>query len=231
MIFEDDDDRHRYLDDLEKFAAQRDVQIIAWCMMANHVHLLLEGDLSALSSLMQTLNSGYAQYFNKRHDRIGPLFQGRYKSEPIQTDEYLITVIRYIHNNPVKAGIASADAYQWSSYAEYVTAPVRCKTEKALKIIGSKEQFISLHEAEPDPLSAKVMEYKSRRELGSDELIEYALALLGEDVFRHLKELPKEQRNKAIGMLRKSGMSVRQIERITGIGRGVISRAGCDEMT
>lgn len=229
VIFEDDDDRCRYLNDLERFAISKDIQIIAWCLMDNHVHLLLEGELDAVSRFMQTLSSEYAQYFNGRHDRVGPLFQSRYKSEPVETDEYFLTVICYIHNNPERAGIAPADEYRWSSFSEYAEAPVCCRTEKALQIIGSREQFLMLHKDESSVPSATVMEDKSFSKLGSDDLVEYAIGLLGEEVFRRLKGLPKEQRDRAIGILRANGMSVRQIERITGIGRGIIGRVKWSE--
>ncbi len=229
IIFEDDIDRCRYLKDLERFSARKDIQIIAWCLMSNHVHLLLEGDMHCVSSLIQTLCSEYAQYFNNRHDRVGPLFQGRYKSEPVDSDEYLITVIRYIHNNPEKAGISSAREYRWSSYAEYINTPIRCKTEIALGIIGSVEQFIALSEMEADASSSKVMGCQSTRKFDTDELVERAIALLGKESFRRLKSYSKEDRDNALGTLRASGMSIRQIERITGIGRGIISRVKCDK--
>lgn len=231
QIFEDDKDRQRYLDDLARFSLQFGVRIIAWCLMDNHIHMLLEGELESISSLMQTLTSEYAQYFNERHERIGPLFQGRFKSEPVETDDYLVTVIRYVHNNPAKAGIASADAYRWSSYKEYIEAPMLCHTGRVLDIIGSKEEFIHLHESESGSTDFSVMRYRSKFDFSSDELTDYAISLLGEDVFRHLKEQPKEQRNRAIRTLRENGMSVRQIERITGIGRGIISRAKRDKVT
>lgn len=231
IIFEDDHDRLRYLDDLDRFAAQRSVRILAWCLMSNHVHLLLEGEQDAISRLLQLFGSEYAQYYNKRHDRIGPLFQSRFKSEPVETDAYLITVVRYIHENPARAGMALTALYRWSSYSEYVTTPRYCHTARVLDVMGSKEQFIQLHERASGASGYEVMEHESVRGLREDALIEWAVKLLGEETFRHLKELPKAQRNRAVGELRRSGLSIRQIERITGIGRGIISRVKCDKVT
>lgn len=228
IIFEDDADRQRYLDDLGRYAAQREVDILAWCLMSNHVHLLLEGGLDSISSLMQMLGSEYAQYFNRRYDRVGPLFQGRYKSEPVESEEYLLTVVRYIHDNPARAGIAPAATYRWSSYDEYVGTPVLCRTARVMDILGSKGQFLVLHESPSTARGHSVMDCESPRRLGSDALTEWAESLLGEADFRHLKELPREQRDRKIALLRSSGMSIRQIERITGIGRNIIARAGRD---
>jgi len=98
-------------------------------------------------------------------------------------------------------------------------------------ICCSREQLISLHEVEPGFFGPAVMEHRSSREYGNEELVERAIALLGDDAFCHLREQPKEQRSRAIGILRASGLSIRQVERATGIGRGIISRVRCDRMT
>lgn len=126
---------------------------------------------------------------------------------------------------------APADGYWWSSYAEYARAPIRCKTERALDIIGSRERLIALHGTELDRLEPGVREHRGSRELGDDELTERAITLLGKDDFRRLKKQPEEQRGRVIGILHASGLSIRQVERAMSIGRSIISRAKCDRMT
>jgi REP element-mobilizing transposase RayT len=85
--------------------------------MDNHVHLLInEGD-DEIGKIMKRINISYSYYFNKKYGRIGHLFQDRFKSEGIDSDAYLLSVVRYIHNNPVKAGLVkNIEEYKWSSY-------------------------------------------------------------------------------------------------------------------
>ena len=98
--------------------------LVAWCVMDNHVHLLLKADISTLSKAVKVICLRFAAYYNGSHDRIGPVFGDRYKSENIEDDAYLLGALRYIHLNPVKARLApSADSYAWSSYTEYLDTP------------------------------------------------------------------------------------------------------------
>ena len=90
--------------------------------MDNHIHLLLKESSEGLATMMKRINVSFAYYFNQKHQRIGHLFQDRFKSEPIENERYLLAVIRYIHNNPVKAGIVKKpEQYKWSSYNSYLS--------------------------------------------------------------------------------------------------------------
>jgi REP element-mobilizing transposase RayT len=115
-------DREDYL---RRLAACRDrfhFFLYAYCLMDNHVHLALERGPVPLSRIMLVLQSTYSQGFNRRHDRVGHLFQGRYSAFLVQKERYLAALIRYIHDNPVKAGIVrSAEEYEWSSARHYRT--------------------------------------------------------------------------------------------------------------
>ena len=92
----------------------------AYCLMSNHVHLLLQEREEDISNVVKRVGVTYAHYFNKKYDRSGHLFQDRFRSEPVDSIEYFITLLRYIHQNPVKAGIVeNVVDYQWSSWKEY----------------------------------------------------------------------------------------------------------------
>ena len=96
------------------------VKLHAYCWMRNHVHLALQVDNIPLSKLMQTLSQRYTAWFNRHHDRVGHLFQGRYKAILVDSDQYLLELIRYIHLNPVRAGLVSDPAiYPHSSHRAY----------------------------------------------------------------------------------------------------------------
>lgn len=115
-VFLDDEDRSDYLERLGSYRAKCGFQLLAYCLMTNHVHLALRRGPVPLSRVMAGLHSSYTQWFNRRHRRVGHLFQGRYKSFLVQEDRYLVALIRYIHLNPVRAGMVErASDYAWSS--------------------------------------------------------------------------------------------------------------------
>ncbi len=121
MIFLDDSDMHKFLDTLEICTKVFNFICHGYCIMGNHYHLLIETPDANLSAGIHRLNSIYAQYFNKQHDRIGHVFQGRYKAILVQRDSYLLELCRYIVLNPVRAGIVNHPAeYKWSSYSHTV---------------------------------------------------------------------------------------------------------------
>lgn len=120
-IFGDDNDRSRFVATLSKLLVQTGTECLAWALMSNHVHLLLKPRQSLLAPVMRRLLTSYAIYFNLRHHRSGHLFQNRYKSIVCEEEAYLLELIRYIHLNPLRAGVisdlAALDIYPWSGHA------------------------------------------------------------------------------------------------------------------
>jgi REP element-mobilizing transposase RayT len=120
-IFLDVDDKSLFLERLSKILVDTGTDCLAWALMSNHFHLLLRPQSTRLSLLMRRLLTGYAVVFNLRHHRSGHLFQNRYKSVVCEEDSYLLELIRYIHLNPIRAGIVESlealDSYQWSGHA------------------------------------------------------------------------------------------------------------------
>ena len=120
-IFKSIKDRERFLSYLESSTRRYGAIIHLYCLMPNHYHVLLETPLGNLSQIMHHINGAYTTYFNIIRQRSGHLFQGRYKAIVIDVDEYAGELSRYIHLNPVRAGIVGRpDKYQWSSYQYYV---------------------------------------------------------------------------------------------------------------
>lgn len=117
-IFFSDDDCCFYLDWLGEYARQRDIALHAYCLMTNHLHLLLSTpSAGALAGLMQDMGRRYVQYVNRTYRRSGGLWQGRYKSSYVQSERYLLSCMRYVELNPVRAGMVLApEEYRWSSY-------------------------------------------------------------------------------------------------------------------
>ncbi len=120
-IFRDDVDRGRFLRSLSKLLVQTGTECLAWSLMTNHFHLLLRPRRTRLAPLMRRLLTGYALYFNLRYNRSGHLYQNRYKSFVCDEDAYLLELVRYIHLNPLRAGLVkdltALDHYAWSGHS------------------------------------------------------------------------------------------------------------------
>ncbi len=119
-IFLDDEDREQYLGRLSHYRDKFGFTLLAYCLMDNHVHLAIRTGEEPLSRIMAGVQSSFTQWFNRRHRRPGHLFQGRYKAFLVQEDPYLLPLVRYIHENPVEAGVvARPGEYRWSSDRYY----------------------------------------------------------------------------------------------------------------
>ncbi len=155
-IFAGDKDKNKYLDLLKRYKGKFSFLLYAYVLMNNHVHLLIEVKDTPLSKIMQGLQLSYTQYFNKKYKRAGHVFQQRYQAIHCDKDEYFITLIKYIHLNPVRAGIGTL-AYRWSSHKEYargfgdlvdVEFPLRMFHPQKSKAIKTYLDFIAAGENE-----------------------------------------------------------------------------------
>ena len=125
LIFYDDEDYQIYLRLTKKYSERYNVELHGYVLMPNHVHFLVRVNSVPLARFMQGIQQTYTQIFNKRHEKVGHLFQGRYKSFYIDKEVYLLELIRYIHLNPVKAGLVKEPQnYRWSSQRNYYHARV-----------------------------------------------------------------------------------------------------------
>ena len=138
-VFRDDRDRQEYLDRLIRCRERFGLKLLAYCLMGNHLHLAVERGSTSLSRVMLALQSSYTQWFNRRHGRVGHLFQGRYKAFLVERDRYLLALVRYIHRNPLGAGLASrTQDYAWSSdrYYRLSKSPKWLYVEGVLPLLG-----------------------------------------------------------------------------------------------
>ncbi|ABR46973.1 protein of unknown function DUF1568 [Alkaliphilus metalliredigens QYMF] len=227
-IFEDDDDRQRYLETITRYKNELDFEVYAYCLMNNHVHLLIQEKEAELSKIFKKIGTSYVHYFNWKYERNGHLFQDRYKSEVVETDSYLHTVIRYIHQNPVKAKISGINEYKWSSYNDYIEGHGISDVEFYLEMLGK----------EKDMATRRYIHYMN--ELSDDQCLEIVntLRISDEKARERIKEignlknisdlqkLEKDMRNKILGKTKEiEGISILQISRITGITRQVIKKS------
>lgn len=139
-VFKSRKDREKFLDYLSSATERYGAVIHAYCLMSNHYHLLLETPAGNLSQIMRHINGAYTTYFNVKRKRAGHLFQGRFKAILVEADEYATELSRYIHLNPVRAGMAEEPAeYSWSSFQSYIgkcVAPDWLRTDVVLGYFG-----------------------------------------------------------------------------------------------
>ena len=222
ILFEDDEDNERFLSTVQRFRQELGFELVAYCLMENHVHLLLRDIKVQLNLIMKKIAGSYAYYFNHKYDRSGHLFQDRYGSEAVEDDDYLLTVIRYIHRNPEKAGIAEAGDYRWSSYDAYKSPRADVDNAWALELIGGTERFEQFMENAADGNCLDIRERVAIRDEAAREWIcsHYKIAS-----GTQLQQWNKKKRDASLRELKDMGMSVRQLERLTGINRGVVQKA------
>lgn len=218
IIFEDNSDRYTFLERLQRFSEKWEVKTLAYCLMDNHVHFLVEDPKRHVSDFMKGLEISYTSYFNKKYDRTGHLFQDRFKNENITDYNHLLHAYRYILQNPEKAGICSAVKYKWSSLNEAFYGRSIADPSKIISLFGS--------EAERDSF----LKEKENQEFMEDVTVRHddkwairtMQAILSIKSGNDLRKLCKEDRNAAIIKLHEAHISSRQLERLTGISRTAI---------
>jgi len=121
-LFRDDKDKDKYLFYVKKYQKKFDFKVYAYCLMSTHAHLLIDANGADISKFMHGINQSYAQYFNNKYDRHGHVFQDRFKSKVVDSDDYLFTVSAYIHNNPtdIEGYENCPEEYKYSSFSVYL---------------------------------------------------------------------------------------------------------------
>jgi putative transposase len=222
LIFEDDIDRKSFLEILDRYLKIRLGTLLAWCLMDNHYHLLVRVPFDSLPLMMHDINLMYSKHFNNRHGNTGQLYEGRYRSVPVQDERQLLAEVFYIHRNAVEKGFKNPDDYAWCSHREYVRRPRRTFTELVLGIAGSVDVFEKSYAiyASEHPYKDECLELHS----ASDEKAFGILReLLGIDPLVELVRLSKSERNRLLCRALGHGFSVPQLSRLTGMGRTIVA--------
>lgn len=222
QIFEDEEDYVRFLETLQKYKTQCEYELYAYCLMGNHIHLLMKEGKEDLTQIFKRLAGSYVYWYNWKYHRCGHLFQDRFKSEPVETDEYFLAVLRYIHQNPVKAMLChSAEEYSYSSMREYLSGTGLADTEFALSMI-SKEQLVDFHREENADQCLDI----SENDRMTDEEARILMRKISKcDNTTDFQLLDKQSRSLHIQKLHENGVSIRQISRLTGVSKKVIERS------
>ena len=224
QIFEENEDYWKFLKILEDCKAISGFKVYAYCIMGNHIHILIREESEKLEQIIKRIGVRYVHWYNTKYQRIGHLFQDRFKSEPVISDEYFLNVLIYIHQNPLKANICTTlDAYRYSSYNEYSNEPWLVDTDYVYNLV-EKESLMILHHtliSEPclDIEPAHKIAYTDEQ---AKKIIEKVSTCKTVSEFQ---ALDKEKRNKYLTILKEKGLSIRQISRLTGVSFNIVKRA------
>lgn len=217
-LFACDEDYRHFLDTFKLCQDAGNPEIHAYCLMPNHVHLLLMDLTDDLDLFMKKLTSRYALYYNHKYARRGPLFRDRFLSEPIDEDEYFTVVLRHILQNPQTEGLGPWEDYPWSSYRELIAGPERIQTDFSESFFDGQESLLRYLRT---PVTEPCMEIAAIRPDDDQARKILQKYLRG----KKLQDMPKKERDTILRRLKENGLSIRQIERLTGVNRGVVQIA------
>jgi len=227
MIFRHPLEKQYFLGELQNRVDEGDISILSYCVMDNHIHLLINADLDLMAEALKRTNIKFAMRYNTKYDRVGHVFQGRYKSEVINTDQYLLGVIRYIHNNPVKAEIVSeAGDYKWSSYKAYIGKKDSLINPEELEMImnmfnGSTKLFEQFHLEEDMIEFLEIKEDLERqREERAKRILDNYCNKYGVKDIEQLYDNRNVIEEIVIELIQLTKLSHRRVAEIVGINRG-----------
>lgn len=237
-IFFEEKDYLEFQDIIRKTKQDFLYQLYSYVLMPNHIHLEIKDENQKLSQIIHSMATSYAIYFNKKYQRVGHVFENRFQSKNVENSYYILNLVRYIHQNPVKAGISRMEEYKWSSYSEYFEK----KEFKGDDKLVDTEGILEIFSAEKEKGTKEFLEFntKSLKFQDSAEFLEYEMKnkLTDEEVIYFIKEELKiyniqeiqkysiEYRNEIIQRIRKlQGVTQPQIARILGVTVRVVQKA------
>ena len=223
QIFEDPEDYCKFLDIVKECKAICGFKLYAYCLMGNHIHLLMQEGPETLEQIFKRICGRFVYWYNIKYRRVGHLFQDRFKSEPVNTENYFLTVLRYIHQNPVKESICKhVEDYLHSSYSAYFGSDELVDTDYVLQLISIEEfrglnaQIVSANCLDvPDNVIVRVTDEQARA------LIKKVSKC---DTVSDFQALDTVTRDKYLSKLKEMGLSIRQLSRLTGISFNIIRK-------
>lgn len=211
-------------------------QLYSYVLMPNHIHLEIKDENQKLSQIIHSMATSYASYFNKKYQRVGHVFENRFKSKNVEDFNYILNLVRYIHQNPVKAKIDKMEKYKWSSYFEYAeNVAIEEKivdTEEILKIFSTEKgqdikEFLKFNKTSLQfEDSVEFLEYEMRNKLTDEEMIYFIKKELGIYNIQEIQNYNIESRNEIIKRIKEiQGVTQKQIARVLGVTVRVVQKA------
>lgn len=223
VIFEDQEDYTKFISTLVRYKTICGFKLHAYCLMPNHIHILIKPEKEDLDLIVKRIAGSYVYWYNAKYYRKGHLFQDRFRSEPVEDDSYFLTVIRYIHQNPVKAKLSkSPQEYEFSSYCDYISGKkMLVDSELALDMIGMN-QFVAFNNEENIDECLELSDQEFR--LSDNDAKKIVFEITQCDNKLDLKSVSSADKERYIKILKMKGLSIRQISRFTGIGKSFVEK-------
>jgi len=224
QILEDREDNEKFIETLKDCKLISGYKLYAYCLMGNHLHLIIRVEKEPLNQIFKRICGRYVYWYNAKYRRVGHLFQDRFKSEPIEDERYFLSVLRYIHQNPLKAGIVKkVGEYPYSSYSCYMEPRSNSLVDVDFALdMMSREQFEEFHNGVSGDNYLDIKERPIR--LTDEEAKEIIKKISKCKNSSEFQLLEIQVRNSCIKKLRNEGLSIRQISRLTGVSKGIVER-------
>lgn len=225
-IFLDKQDLIKFIKEVERTKEKYEYEIYAYALMSDHVHIIIYDKNNNMSTAMQSLEISYSLYFNKKYERIGHLFENRFRSKIVEDRSYLKNLVRYIHKNPENAGLKQ---YEWTSYNEYLYNEKMINKNVVLNCFGNTfpeaiNNFKSFHE-NYYRYQDYDKDYEFLTSITDEEAIKIIKNILMEENLLKIQQYDKNKRNIAImKILKIEGIKKQQISRIIGISTKTIKK-------
>ncbi len=224
-IFLDKHDYRKMLKEIINTKEKYKYEIYAFVLMPNHVHFVINDKNNNVSTAMQSLSVRYSNYFNKKYERVGHVFENRFKSHVVEDESYLKNVVRYIHKNPENAGITSE--YPWNSYYEYIFKPKIIDAEFVMQLFSNNIEDFKYFHQNYNKNSELENCYEMIKKIDDNEAIAQMKEILQENNLMNVQNYETNKKRKAINKVIKiEGIKKVQIARILGINRKTIEKIG-----
>lgn len=230
-IFQSRETKKQMLDILAEKITNSDVGIYAYCVMDNHIHLLLKTEPEDLATFMKKVNGSFAMYYNREQKRIGPVFQDRYKSECVENEGYFWGVLKYIHLNPVKAYVVkNAEEYEWSSMKDYLSGKSELLDEEALVLkqenFNDNNSFLRIHENEDLRIYLDLKEELDEMKMTvSNRLIDRFLLEYGVTSVLELRQKEEALQSLLEQLTKEAKLTYQEIASLTNLSYSMVQRS------
>jgi REP element-mobilizing transposase RayT/predicted DNA-binding protein YlxM (UPF0122 family) len=223
-IFEDDGDRHYFMTVLQYYKGISGYKLHAFCLMGNHVHLLIEPAGEPLGQVFRRVGAKYVSWYNRKYERSGHLFQDRFRSENVDSEQYYRTVLRYILQNPMKAGLErQPGSWRWSSYLAYRKgAGSITDTQYALDLFGGRDALIRFVLQGNDDLVMDEESYDPR--FREDRPKRIMLRITNCDNPSAFQQLERDAQREYVRQMYAEDVTLSQITRLTGMPKTTVYR-------
>lgn len=229
LIFEEDSDYQKFIYILSDCKMKYDIKVYAYCLMDNHIHILLNSPADKLAAFFRSLGTRFVRWYNNKYLRTGHLFQDRYHSTTIESERAFLAALVYIHDNPVKANMCRYPSeYRWSSYnAYYGKKNSLVDTGLADRIAGGRDSLLRFFSRATNHSNDELFANDHKKQklfITDDRALEVFISTSKLSSTSEVNSLNKVQRNRLIRNLRTKGLTVKQIARLIDISETTVKR-------